>query len=638
MEIRTIILNYDRLLKSLSMTGTYFDNNYNFEHLKRHDHFLSILLTNMNATSQSDRFLIDFSNKNTSDIYRFYRTIKTKYCKKVKVIVGIGLSSIIDSYENNLTRLKYSGKQVKDTDYTKTREYEKFKDTLDRLFSYRQLNDFQLKNSYFAYKVKKSANFSVPGSGKTSTILGLFAYLKYEDLVDTIVVIGPKSCYLSWCDEYTLCFHKEPDVVSTDVIRDNLDYLDKLDDDKLKALLKKYNMAIFNYESVEKNQKFINALVDKRTLLVFDESHKIKNPGGKWAKACLNILNDSEYRVLLTGTPLPNGYEDAYNLLKIIGGDFYDELFGFKIDELKKSSPDDAFFVDVFKSKIYPFFIRTTKDDLKVPKPNKDHIITYNLCPDEEKLYQEVKELYADIPFGLIVRLLQTLSCPKELVADLDISIFNDEEIDDNIKKQSLGKITDKRVVELVHKVGVPTKIQEVVKLIHKLVTENKNVLVWTIFLSPMKELKELISQFTTCEIINGSVDNAQRNQIIKRFQNNEIRVLIANPQTIAESVSLHKNCHDAIYVDYSYNLTHMLQSKDRIHRLGISQDTQTNYYYFNASNEICEIENIIYETLKDKEAMMNEIINSKEINVSKDNKNSEAFINEIYDKLNVNK
>jgi len=55
----------------------------------------------------------------------------------------------------------------------------------------------------------------------------------------------------------------------------------------------------------------------------------------------------------------------------------------------------------------------------------------------------------------------------------------------------------------------------------------------------------------------------------------------VTNPHTLAESVSLHMIAHDAIYLEYSFNLTHMLQSRDRIHRLGLNKDQETNYYYF---------------------------------------------------------
>ena len=60
----------------------------------------------------------------------------------------------------------------------------------------------------------------------------------------------------------------------------------------------------------------------------------------------------------------------------------------------------------------------------------------------------------------------------------------------------------------------------------------------------------------------------------------------MTNPHTLAESVSLHKTCHDAIYFEYSFNLTHMLQSRDRINRLGLEPTDYTQYYYLILQNE----------------------------------------------------
>jgi hypothetical protein len=54
----------------------------------------------------------------------------------------------------------------------------------------------------------------------------------------------------------------------------------------------------------------------------------------------------------------------------------------------------------------------------------------------------------------------------------------------------------------------------------------------------------------------------------------------------MAESVSLHKSCHDAIYFEYSFNLTHLIQSKDRIHRLGLPENQYTQYYFLYLTNE----------------------------------------------------
>lgn len=81
-------------------------------------------------------------------------------------------------------------------------------------------------------------------------------------------------------------------------------------------------------------------------------------------------------------------------------------------------------------------------------------------------------------------------------------------------------------------------------------------------------------------------------------FKNKEFNILITNPHTLAESVSLHHVCHDAIYYEYSYNLVHLLQSKDRIHRLGLPEKQYTQYYYMNTLFKMVQI--LINEFMKD--------------------------------------
>jgi SNF2 family DNA or RNA helicase len=53
--------------------------------------------------------------------------------------------------------------------------------------------------------------------------------------------------------------------------------------------------------------------------------------------------------------------------------------------------------------------------------------------------------------------------------------------------------------------------------------------------------------------------------------------VLISNPQTLGEGVSLHQVCHNEIFVDRSYNAGLYLQAVDRIHRLGLAPDQKTS-------------------------------------------------------------
>ena len=59
----------------------------------------------------------------------------------------------------------------------------------------------------------------------------------------------------------------------------------------------------------------------------------------------------------------------------------------------------------------------------------------------------------------------------------------------------------------------------------------------------------------------------------------------------------------------YSFNLVHLLQSKDRIHRLGLPNDQYTQFYYlqpvFKSPEGYFSMSEQIYERLKEKERVM---------------------------------
>jgi SNF2 family DNA or RNA helicase len=82
--------------------------------------------------------------------------------------------------------------------------------------------------------------------------------------------------------------------------------------------------------------------------------------------------------------------------------------------------------------------------------------------------------------------------------------------------------------------------------------------------------------------------------------------LLIANPAACAESISLHKVCGEAVYLDRTFNCAHFLQSKDRIHRVGLDRTDKVNYYYF-----ICDgsIDEVVDRRLVDKERRMLELL-----------------------------
>ena len=274
----------------------------------------------------------------------------------------------------------------------------------------RKLREKQAWDSFFMFAMRKSANFSVPGSGKTSSVYGVFSFLSYKGLVDKIVMIGPRSSFISWKDEFYNCFGNKRKLELFN-IQDYSNSRDKKNALLYKAVHKK-NLLLFNYESLDSILEEVKNIIDDKTLLVFDEVHKVKNPNGKRAKNALKISYNARYTIALTGTPLPNSYLDIKNLLHILYHEEYNDFFGFGDAQLRIPSEYD---IENINKKIKPFFCRTTKKQLEVPEVNPDIILPCKLSDKENKIFNILLLKYAKKKLALIIRLLQLESNPKML-------------------------------------------------------------------------------------------------------------------------------------------------------------------------------------------------------------------------------
>ena len=88
----------------------------------------------------------------------------------------------------------------------------------------------------------------------------------------------------------------------------------------------------------------------------------------------------------------------------------------------------------------------------------------------------------------------------------------------------------------------------------------------------------------------DGEVDpNDNREKRIEEFKVSEKNILIANPASCAESISLHKHCQNAIYLDRNFNGAQYMQSLSRIHRVGMPEKINPKYMMIMSENTIDE-------------------------------------------------
>lgn len=78
-----------------------------------------------------------------------------------------------------------------------------------------------------------------------------------------------------------------------------------------------YDICIINFEKTWRNNDLLT--ITRDTMIIIDESHKIKASETKIGKFMQVLSLCTSYKVILTATPMGNGYIDLYNQLYFLG-------------------------------------------------------------------------------------------------------------------------------------------------------------------------------------------------------------------------------------------------------------------------------------------------------------------------------
>lgn len=278
----------------------------------------------------------------------------------------------------------------------KSGDFKNFTNIIEKQLT-RPLYKLQLLSAYHLAFSQNACNFSVPGAGKTATVYGAYAYLKslQEDnpkKIDRLLIISPLAAFAPWKNEYKECFGRETSVKELVGVspedRKNHFYSDIYTE-----------ITLISYQSASSmlDIKNIKAYLNRyNVMVVLDEAHKIKNvEGGKQAEAILSIAKYANSRVVLTGTPAPNGYQDLYNLYQFIYPDH--NVIGYPVHYLQelsntftpKAKEDIAYLIE----NISPFFIRVKKSDLGLPDPLEHEPIMVDMSVNQRKIYSYIEKI-----------------------------------------------------------------------------------------------------------------------------------------------------------------------------------------------------------------------------------------------------
>ncbi|MFI0979632.1 DEAD/DEAH box helicase [Streptomyces sp. NPDC021093] len=428
------------------------------------------------------------------------------------------------------------------------------------------LTSFQRRDIARLLSLRHGANFSVPGAGKTRVGLAIFSAMREQGEVQRLLVVGPKSAYESWQHESMTCF-KTP--LRTSVMGGAPD--------------QSAEVLIVNYERLSRSVSGLASwLRSAPSMIILDEAHRMKlGANGTYGAACLALGPLAERRLILTGTPAPNGARDLENLLSFVWPGH-----GKRVVTDAVGGGDLAHASSVLR----PLFTRTTKSELGLP-PFEPKIKYVDLPPLHEEIYQALKGEASSRRGDLeslgkaMLRMLMAATSPA-LLAEGSTRY---EPL--AYRTQPVEASPDASLISLLRSLPsheLSPKYRETQKIVRRNATAGRKTLVWTAFVRSLTTLEHLLAPHSPAAVHGGTPD---REEQLRRFREDpDCMVLISNPATLGEGISLHQVCHDAVYVDRDFMAGRFLQSLDRIHRLGLAPGTETRVTVLAARRTVDEI------------------------------------------------
>lgn len=435
------------------------------------------------------------------------------------------------------------------------------------------LTPFQLRDIARLLSLRHGANFSVPGAGKTRVGLAVYQALRVAGEVERLLIVGPKSCYQAWLTENDECF---ADPLPMEIFEPRPDTAAEA--------------IVVNYERLQGALGSLARWVLARpTLLILDEAHRMKlGVDGVYGAACMALGARARRRLILTGTPAPNGAKDLENLLGFVWPGH-----GRRTVANAVAGGDLSYASRVLR----PLFTRTTKGELGLPPVTLSQRLI-EMPPLHREIYDGLIGMYSaraatsqdDLQLlgKIIVYLLMAAVSPGLLAAGTtryDPLVYQVPPLPIPAGSDLMKLMQDLPSYEL------SPKYRETLAIVATNAAAGRKTLVWSTFIRSLNTLAEMLRRFHPAVVHGGTED---REDQIARFRapDSGCMVLLSNPATLGEGISLHHECHDAVYVDRDFAAGRFLQSLDRIHRLGLPRDTQTRITVLTSAGTIDEVVN----------------------------------------------
>jgi SNF2 family DNA or RNA helicase len=441
-----------------------------------------------------------------------------------------------------------------------------------------------------------AAIFADPGLGKTSISYGIISVLKDNAMFRRALVIAPRRPATSTWPKERSKWAQFKDFTIQSAMGDR--------NQRERALQAKSDILITHYDLLATRGNVLG-LVDmildeeKRTgvfpfdLLILDESTKIKNSSTARYKSLKKIAHKFERRVLLTGTPAPNGLHDLFGQITIADGgvrlgttlgrfhrDYFVPEFIPGVPVPKWNPQRDA--EERIFGKIGDMALRLKAEDYIDMPERLFNTISVQAPADVMKTYRKVERDYiAGWKSGVIKASNAAASAMKLRQIASGTVYANDE--------------NDVRVVDNMHN----AKAEALLDLIDE--QEGQPLMVCVAFRAEVEFLRTVLADAGHGDVpyIIGGISDKRAIELEDKWNRGEIPVLLVHPTTVSLGLNLQSGGNAVCWYSLTWNLEEFDQTNRRVWRQG--QQAKTCVIHMIATEGT--IDQRIADTLSNKDA-----------------------------------
>ena len=397
------------------------------------------------------------------------------------------------------------------------------------------------------------------GLGKTLQTISLLAYLReYRGITGPHMVIVPKSTLHNWLNEFRRW------CPSIKAVKFHGNAEERTEQKENFCSPGQFDAVITSYEMVikEKNhwKKFHWRYV------IIDEAHRIKNENSILSRVVRTLRTN--YRLLITGTPLQNNLHELWALLNFLlpevfsSAEKFDEWFQIGGDGGKEA---EAEVVQQLHKVLRPFLLRRLKSDVeKSLPPKKETILKIGMSDMQRKYYAALLQKDMEAVTGgadrsrLLNIVMQLRKCCNHPYlfqgAEPGPPYFTGEHLVENSGKLVLLD-----------------------KLLPKLQARGSRVLIFSQMTRMIDILEDycLYRSYKYCRI-DGNTSGDDRERQIDEYNAAESEKFVFLLSTRAGGLGINLYTADIVVLyDSDWNPQMDLQAMDRAHRIGQKKEVQ---------------------------------------------------------------